>query len=394
MFPSVFDEEGDVAPDAATLNLKTYKNNPEWKDIQPVESVDGDQEDDGAVVVPVVSIIYSEKFKEVFSYVWAIVKSGELSPRVLELTGDAIRLDVAHYTVWQLRRDTLQAVKVPHLISENGLDHEFEKEFAFTAEILKENPKNYQPWQHQMALVSWAIGHEEGEVASPEMKTMSLPSKILEPILKRELKLTEEILNNDPKNYHAWQHRQWILRVFKGIFPNLPEDELVFVKTLLEKDVRNNSAWNQRNFVFVQMIRDFSEVNLAKEISETWKFLKVALSNESAWSYLRSVINLADSGFKIGLQKELLSCCKLLLKTEEGVISSSVQMMTFYIDVVNELLCAGEDAYIKEYAGVICLFDTLTKMDPIRTHYWEFAKQKFMAEHAEVAEQKTCCQPT
>ena len=31
----------------------------------------------------------------------------------------------------------------------------------------------------------------------------------------KELRLTEMILSQDAKNYHAWQHRQWAIRSFK-----------------------------------------------------------------------------------------------------------------------------------------------------------------------------------
>ena len=68
----------------------------------------------------------------------------------------------------------------------------------------------------------------------------------------------------DQKNYHAWQHRQWVLATFK-LFAN----ELAFIDRLLTDDIRfwpfivfwspesglmislprNNSAWNQRFFV-------------------------------------------------------------------------------------------------------------------------------------------------
>ena len=31
----------------------------------------------------------------------------------------------------------------------------------------------------------------------------------------KELRLTEMVLSHDAKNYHAWQHRQWVIRTFK-----------------------------------------------------------------------------------------------------------------------------------------------------------------------------------
>lgn len=56
--------------------------------------------------------------------------------------------------------------------------------------------------------------------------------------------LTGNVLEDDGKNYHAWQHRQWAITTF-----DLWERELEFVDYLLKKDLRNNSAWNQRYFV-------------------------------------------------------------------------------------------------------------------------------------------------
>jgi hypothetical protein len=31
----------------------------------------------------------------------------------------------------------------------------------------------------------------------------------------KDLRLTEIVLSQDAKNYHAWQHRQWIVKTFK-----------------------------------------------------------------------------------------------------------------------------------------------------------------------------------
>ena len=59
-----------------------------------------------------------------------------------------------------------------------------------------------------------------------------------------ELVVTEKVIREDSKNYHAWQHRQWVLATY-GRW----EGELEFVERLISEDVRNNSAWNQRYFV-------------------------------------------------------------------------------------------------------------------------------------------------
>ncbi|RZL66026.1 MAG: hypothetical protein EOP29_29175, partial [Rhodococcus sp. (in: high G+C Gram-positive bacteria)] len=51
--------------------------------------------------------------------------------------------------------------------------------------------------------------------------------------------LTASVLSVDNKNYHAWQHRQWVIKEF-----NLWEGELEFADAQISMDVQNNSAWN------------------------------------------------------------------------------------------------------------------------------------------------------
>ena len=97
----------------------------------------------------------------------------------------------------------------------------------------------------------------------------------------KDLRFTEIMLSSDAKNYHAWQHRQWVLNNF-----NLFENELQYVERLLKDDVRNNSAWNQRYFVVIKTT-GFTEEVITKELNFTVNSLRLVCSNESAWNYLR-----------------------------------------------------------------------------------------------------------
>ena len=60
----------------------------------------------------------------------------------------------------------------------------------------------------------------------------------------QELAYAAERLSEDAKNYHAWAHRQAIVKQF-----GLWQQEREVTAHLLQEDVRNNSAWNQRFFV-------------------------------------------------------------------------------------------------------------------------------------------------
>ena len=72
--------------------------------------------------------------------------------------------------------------------------------------------------------------------------------------------MTAAVLEQDAKNYHAWQHRQWTIRTF-----GLWRDELRYVEALISKDVRNNSAWNQRFFV-VDNTEDWTDEVIGREV--------------------------------------------------------------------------------------------------------------------------------
>ena len=100
----------------------------------------------------------------------------------------------------------------------------------------------------------------------------------------KELRLTEIILAQDAKNYHAWQHRQWVLDTYK-----LFEQELGFVDKLLHEDIRNNSAWNQRYYV-VKQTTGFTEEVINREIKYCVDSLDKVCNNESAWNYLRGYV--------------------------------------------------------------------------------------------------------
>lgn len=98
-------------------------------------------------------------------------------------------------------------------MTKEGLSKEFEKEFEFSRQMIEENQKNYQVWHHRKSLVSWAAGY------SDDTEDISLKCDIGRQKLARlELDLTEKILQTDSKNYHAWQHRQWVLSTFKYVY--------------------------------------------------------------------------------------------------------------------------------------------------------------------------------
>jgi protein farnesyltransferase/geranylgeranyltransferase type-1 subunit alpha len=70
-----------------------YAENEAWADVEPIPFDEGGPH-------PLAAIAYPEKYSDATAYLRAVMATGEKSERVLELTGDVIKLNPAHYTVW------------------------------------------------------------------------------------------------------------------------------------------------------------------------------------------------------------------------------------------------------------------------------------------------------
>jgi len=206
--------------------------------------------------------------KDYTDYFRGIVKNGEMSNRVLELTEDIIRLNPAHYSAWQYRYKTLIAINSP-----------LDLELLLMDEIATTYLKNYQVWHHRRLLLTCIYSRD------PATKTPDL--------LLKELKFIEEVFEEDSKNYHTWSYRQWILSNFNR--DELWAVEIPFIERLIDEDVRNNSPWHHRFFVvFDSGVRQGDENReevMRREISYTKGKISLAPNNLSPWNYIRGVLD-------------------------------------------------------------------------------------------------------
>lgn len=301
-----------------------YRDRPDWKDVRPISQDDGPS--------PVVQIAYSDRFKDVYDYFRAVLKSEEKTERVLNLTEDALDLNPANYTVWYYRREVLKS-----------LNCDLKTELHYCREMVEEHPKNYQVWQHRRVLMEWS--KDPGN----------------------ELRFTEVILAADQKNYHAWQHRQWVLQAF-----SLWQDELTFVDNLLEDDIRNNSAWNHRFYV-VSQSEGWPTAVAEREVAFALGKIQIVKGNESAWNYLRGVLNQCeDESGREELRIMTRQMCEKLL-AEGTEVPALLGFMVELLQQDLERKKEAEDVREEQLARVESLCDQLSNdCDKIRHKYWKY----------------------
>jgi len=199
-------------------------------------------------------------------------------------------------------------------------------------------------------------------------------------------------LGDDSKNYHAWSHRQWIIRTLDN--PELWSSEIEYSHSKVLSDPRNNSAWNQRWFA----LHEGKVSNVASKESSVLSFNKAkeeahyALSgakvdpyNESPWRYLIGVLmeqwrlvqkrgkdTVVDTTKVTNLTRESIASIREMKQsfeeqpsTVEHSTGPSVSLLSALVDLL-EIFTDEKDMLTeaKQKCGELIL------EDPVRRKYW------------------------
>ena len=332
-----------------------------FSDIEPIDLNEADD--------AVCKITYAPDASVAFSYLRALIQSGECSKRALQLTTVCLKWNQSNYTTWHFRRRCIAA-----------LEYDIMSELKFVTEMAGSNPKNYQIWYHRRALIESKVNFLLDKESS---------------LMENELAYIDDVLEADAKNYHAWSNRKWLVKTYfdllfdpeeKPLFPNdtlrlllkLRQSEFDCIDALISNDVRNNSAWNYRWFVaHLGYDLDHKSSIINTEIKYAIDCIKVDPFNESPWQYFLGYAfeNKMDHKLMMEMEEKIRDLKDLDDEDLSVIFAECPQLMAAHAELLI-LIKSNPESLIM--AQRLCE-QLSTKYDPTRAKYWSFRSKECIA---------------
>ncbi|CAD8132174.1 unnamed protein product [Paramecium pentaurelia] len=274
--------------------------------------------------IELLNVKYDEDYEEIMDYFRAIVKSGEISERVFDLTSIIIQKLPSNYNAYFIRRKCLKQMNL-----------DLSKEMEFINEVTISNQKVYQIWEHRRQVIEQLNN------------------------CKGEIEFLHKIFDEDNKNYHGWSYRVWLCEKF-----NLYAEELIDVQYYLDEDIGNNSAWNYRYFLLSKIPFDFNT-----ELEYIKNAIRIKDENEASWNYLRGWFKTFK--FKNDQENPYKTFIQYNLKDFNLIEFLNEIQYNNRFALSLRIQCLLQDG---KYQDAISICEVLQNVDSIRIKYWQYLK--------------------
>ncbi|KAJ7074238.1 rab-protein geranylgeranyltransferase [Mycena amicta] len=230
--------------------------------------------------------------------------SNDWSREALDLTTRLLQLNPEFYTVWNYRRHILlqgnissevshceTPVLSTHLRSSPAeINDRLGEDLNMTTAALKLHPKVYWIWNHRR----WCL---ENVPDGPGTEAEGDVSGWRKANWDREMFVVDKMLDADPRNFHAWSYRRYVLA---GMPVARPETaELAYTTRKIEANFSNFSAWHQRTKLLASLWAS-GKLDRAKSKEDEFELVRNAMftdpNDQSVWIYHRWLMGEGSMG--------------------------------------------------------------------------------------------------
>ncbi|KAL1947695.1 hypothetical protein VTO73DRAFT_13419 [Trametes versicolor] len=240
------------------------------------------------------------EYQSLTAEVLARRKESSWTAESFDLTTKLLHVNPEFYTVWNYRRNILLNGLFPER-TPTQINDLLSDDLSLTTAFLKQHPKVYWIWNHrQWCLQQVPDGPSETDVNGWRQSYWN-----------KELFVVEKMLDADPRNFHAWTYRRYVLAQMP--VKRTEQSELAYTKRKIEANFSNFSAWHQRSKVLTSLWAS-GKLDKAKSSQEEFDLVQNAMytdpNDQSVWIYHRWLIGPGDD--RNILEREIASIQELL----------------------------------------------------------------------------------
>ncbi|XP_006458270.1 hypothetical protein AGABI2DRAFT_216711 [Agaricus bisporus var. bisporus H97] len=286
-------------------------------------------------------------------------KQNDLSEDALRLTDKLLQVNPEFYTVWNYRRNIFLNGLFPHRTPEKIIELLYD-DLDMTMGALKTHPKVYWIWNHRR----WCL---ENIPSGPAPAGEEDANGWKQAAWQKDLFVVEQMLNKDPRNFHAWDYRRYILSQIPK--PPLPKTELAYTKAKIVSNFSNFSAWHQRSKILLSL---WSSGNLdeSKSKENEFKLITDAMytdpHDQSVWIYHRWLVG--NNSTRKVLEREISVISDLLAEQPD-----SKWCLESLVHYKRMLINSHKDAVDAQALTDEChaLLLQLSEIDPMRSRRYK-----------------------
>lgn len=251
-----------------------------------------------------------------------------------KLSSEILLINSDFYTVWNIRREALMAQvdrikqhqpqddpeeKSNEAENEGANDNDVEKEIlkiwkcelSFTFDCLRKNEKSYSVWQHRI----WVL------------------SKMPKSEYEMEIKICNNFLVKDERNFHCWDYRSFI----SDLADRDIEKEFEFTTEKIRSNFSNFSAWHRRHKLLIKASTLGENCpkgcNLKLIWNDEYNMILNALytdpTDQSPWLYHNWLVKNSDGRFTSEQMRKLIELQEL--EPDNKCVKQAIELSNRYI---------------------------------------------------------------